>query len=203
MSTNCIGIGRSVSPSLCRFLYFHYSLYSHSTFSRVLWCQINRSMVSLSYELRSRCVWHDPTAHCNTLQHIVTHCNTLQHAATHYNTLQYTTTHCKIVAHRRSITCSEVCLCDMTHFYAWHGSFLLVLCLIFVRVIHQPYVCSDSFLCVIWHDSILRVTRLIPNDIFLRVTWYTPMYHMMIYSYQWHFIFSDTNHHRWRRSYLR
>ena len=76
--------------------------------------------------------------HCNSLQHIATHCYTLQHTAIHCNTLQHTASHCNALLHNITLWFREllivgwsvdvhwVHMCDMTHSYVRHGSFVCV-----------------------------------------------------------------------------
>ena len=85
-------------------------------------------------------------------------------------------------------------MCNMTHSYAWHDSFICVTWLIHMCDVTYSYVWQNSFMCVtwlihmcdmthscVWHGSFIRVTWLIHMcDIahlyvwygsFIRVTW--------------------------------
>jgi len=65
---------------------------------------------------------------CDTLQHTATHSITLQHTATRCATLCHTATHCNTL-HPLGICKSPIC--DMTHLYVRHDSFIHV-----TRLIH-------------------------------------------------------------------
>jgi len=65
-------------------------------------------------------------------------------------------------------------MCDITHSYVWHDSFVCVTWLIHMCDMTHSYVWHDSFMCVtwlihmcamthscVWHDSFICVTRLI------------------------------------------
>jgi len=57
-------------------------------------------------------------------------------------------------------------VCDMTHSYMWHDSFIYVTWLIHICDMTHSYMWHDSFICdmthsYMWHDSFLYVTWLI------------------------------------------
>jgi len=145
-------------------------------------------------------------AHC-TATHCDTHCNT---QAKCYWDAQHTHTLPTSWASHDSWLCVtwRICVCDMTHCYAWHDSFLPVTWLIPMCGMTYSHVWHDSFLCVTWripmcdmthfyafHDSFACVTWLIAmrdrthscvwRDSFPCVAWLIPMCDMT-HSYVWH-----------------
>jgi len=83
-------------------------------------------------------------------------------------------------------------MCDMTHSYVWHESFMYVTRLIHMCAMTHSYVWQDSFICVtwlihVWHDSFICVTWLIHTF----VTW---LIHMCDMTHVWHdsFMFDIT-----------
>jgi len=145
------------------------------------------------------CMWHDTFIHMN------------ESAQT--NLLRNTPVSL-YACHMSTIKCVTwlVHMCDMTHSYVWHDSFIRVTWLI-------PYMWHDTFInmnesaqtnllchtpvalyaghmstikCVtwlihVWHDSFIRVTWLIPymwHDTFICVTWLIYMCYMT-HPYMW------------------
>ena len=108
------------------------------------------------------CVTHKSTSatHCNTLQHVATHCNTLQHTATHLaqihmcdeqlNSFCVTwlihTWHASIYSY---VPMTHY-VCNWTHSYVWHDSFISDTWLIRMCDMTHSYVRHDSFVCVAW-----------------------------------------------------
>ena len=109
-------------------------------------------------------------------------------------------------------------MCDMTHSYVWHDSFICVTWLIHMCGMTHSYVWQDSFICVtwlirmcdvthvyVWHDSFICVTWLIHvcdmthsyvrRGSFVCVMW---LIHMcdMTHSYVWHGSFIGKCRHR-------
>ena len=83
------------------------------------------------------------------------------------------------------ITCGTwlIHMCDMTHWYVWHDSFLCVTWLIHMCDMTHSYVWHDSFICVtwlihmcdmthsyVWHDSFICAAY-VWYDSFIYVTW--------------------------------
>jgi len=55
------------------------------------------------------------------------------------------------VRHDSFISVTELIhMCDMTHSYVWHNSFMCVTWLIHMRDMTHLYVWQDSFICVTW-----------------------------------------------------
>jgi len=128
-----------------------------------------------------------------------------------------------------SATSSAICLihmCDMTHSYVWHDSFICVTWLIHMCDMTHSYSLSatSSAICLIhmcdmthsyvWHDSFIRLVSdiicslsysYVWHDSFICVTW---LIHMcdMTHSYVWHDSFlrlvSDTICSSWVRGAL-
>ena len=67
-------------------------------------------------------------------------------------------------------------MCDMTHSYVWHDSFLYVTWLIFMCDMTRSYVWHDSFLCEPWLIPMCDMTRsYMWHDSFLCAIWLVPM----------------------------
>ena len=80
------------------------------------------------------------------------------------------------ITHSHSFKCVtwRIRICDMTHSYVWHDSFIRVTWFIHKCTMTHSYVCHDSFIYVtclicmrdmtrsyVWHDSFIHVTWLI------------------------------------------
>jgi len=77
-------------------------------------------------------------------------------------------------------------MCDMTHSYVWHDSFICLTWLIHVCDMTHSYVWHDSFICVIWLIHICDATHpYVWHDSSICVTW---LIHMcdMTHSYVWY-----------------
>jgi len=107
---------------------------------------------------------------------------------------------------------SEVRVCDMTHSYMWHDSFICVTWLIHMCDMTHSYVWHDSFICVTWlihawkasfvcdmrHVTHLScVTCPIPM-------WHDSLWHSVWHDscdlHMWHDSFNMT-HHKWHDSF--
>jgi len=63
-------------------------------------------------------------------------------------------------------------MCDMTHSYVWHDSFICVTWLIRMCVMTHSHVLHDSFICVTWLIDVRDMTRwCVWHDSCIRVTW--------------------------------
>jgi len=77
-------------------------------------------------------------------------------------------------------------MCDMTYSYVWRDSFIFVPWLIHMCDMTHSYVCHDSSICVPWLVYICDMTHsYVCHDSFICVTW---LIHMcdMTHSYVWH-----------------
>ena len=87
-------------------------------------------------------------------------------------------------------------MCDMTHSYAWHDSFICVTWLIHTCDMTHSYVWHDSFICDMTHSYMSQ-------EAFTCVTWLVYMCDMT-HSYAWHdsFICVTWLINMWRDSFI-
>ena len=69
-------------------------------------------------------------------------------------------------------------MCDMTHLYVWHDSFMCVTWLIDICDMTHSYVWHDSFICVTWLTHMCDMTH--------SYVWHVAFLCDMAYSYVWH-----------------
>jgi len=63
-------------------------------------------------------------------------------------------------------------MCDMTHSYVWHDSFICVTLLNHICDMTHSYVWHDSFICVTWLIHVCDETdSYVRHDSFIRVIW--------------------------------
>jgi len=163
---------------------------------------------------------HDHSAALfNTLQHAATRCNTLQHTSRAFRgppaalmrRAQFTCV-CDVT---RSCVTWLIHICDMTHIYVWHDSFICVTWLIHMCVTRHIHMCEmthiyvwhDSFICVTWLLDIARTAHLCVWRDSIMCAWYnsTWLVHMcvtwpnhmcdMTHLYVWHDLFMCVTRH--------
>jgi len=67
-------------------------------------------------------------------------------------------------------------MCDMTHSYVWHDSFICVTYLIHMCDISHSYVWHDSFICVTWLMHMCDMTHAyVWHDLFVGISWLMKM----------------------------